>query len=286
MSQTARFTPTPQVDTLIDLALSEDIGCGDATSDALIPIGALAKMSLVCREDIVLCGVPVVMRVIQRFGPMHVHVDWAAEDGQRLVAGSIIGTMRGLLSEMLILERTLLNFLQRMSGVSTLTRRYVDAIAGTHARLVDTRKTLPGYRTLDKYATRIGGATNHRSSLDGGVLIKDNHLRAAGGIVQAIETARRHVSHALRIEVEVETMAGLSAAISAGADVIMLDNFRPEQVHEAVLVANGRVILEASGGIVLSNVRQFAETGIDLIAIGALTHSAQAVDIAAEVVYD
>jgi len=286
MSQVVRFTPTPQVDTLIDLALSEDIGCGDATSDALIPIGATAKMELQCREELVLCGRPLVMRVIQRFGPTHVQVDWAAEDGQKLAPGTVIGTMRGLLSEMLILERTLLNFLQRMSGVATLTRRYVEAIDGTNARLVDTRKTLPGYRTLDKYATRIGGATNHRSSLDGGVLIKDNHLRAAGGVAGAIEAARRHASHALRIEVEVESLEGLRAAIDAGADVIMLDNFGPAQVRDAVALAEGRAILEASGGIVLTNVRQFAETGIDLIAIGALTHSAHAVDIAAEVVYD
>ena len=181
----------------------------------------------------------------------------------------------------------MLNFLQRMSGVATLTRHYVDAIKGTDARLVDTRKTLPAYRSLDKYATRIGGAANHRVSLDGGILIRENHLVATGGI----EAPRNRVrpacsgSHSLRIEVEVENESEFKQALRANADVIMLDNFRPDDVRKAVLMADGKVVLEASGGITLDNIAAYAETGVNLIAVGAITHSATAVDIAAEVIY-
>ena len=222
-----RFTPNPLVDSLIDLALAEDIGCGDATADALIPPEARARMTLIAREALVLCGRPVVERVIGRFGATSIEVNWRCAEGETVAAGTEIGQLTGLLSELLVLERTLLNFLQRMSGVATVTRSYVDALRGTDARLVDTRKTLPGYRVLDKYSTRIGGAANHRASLDGGILIKDNHLRAAGGIEAAVKTARRNAPHSLRIEVEVETQAGFDEAVAAGADVIMVDNFSP-----------------------------------------------------------
>ena len=279
-----RFTPTPHVDTLIDLALAEDIGCGDATADALIPIGQMATMNLVARENIVVCGQPIVDRVLMRFGPLAMNIEWNEADGAEVDAGTVLARVSGLLSEMLILERTILNFLQRMSGVATHTRRYVDAIAGTNARLVDTRKTLPGYRTLDKYATRVGGASNHRASLDGGVLIKDNHLEAAGGVEGAIEKARTHASHSLRIEIEVETMDDFHRAIRSGADVIMLDNFSPAQLREAAQFDRKGALLEASGGITLDNIREYAEAGADLIAVGALTHSAPSVDIAGDIV--
>ena len=184
---------------------------------------------------------------------------------------------------MLLLERTLLNFMQRLSGVATLTSQFVDRLEGTKARLVDTRKTLPGYRALDKNATRVGGASNHRSGLDGGILIKDNHLRAAGGVSKAIERARRLASHSLRIEVEVEDYEGLQQALESRADVIMLDNFTPSQIRGALELVDGNALIEASGGIGLENVREFALTGVDLIAVGAVTHSARAVDIAAEI---
>ena len=285
MNQKARFTATPHTDALIDLALSEDIGCGDATGDALIPFGAIAEMNLVARETLVLCGQPVVDRVIQRFGPTFVEVEWAGTDGQVLQSGERIATLRGLLSELLILERTVLNFLQRMSGVATLTRHYVDAIKETDTRLVDTRKTLPAYRSLDKYATRVGGAANHRVSLDGGILIKENHLVATGGIEAAIASARQQSSHSLRIEVEVENESEFEQALRANADVIMLDNFSPDDVRKAVLMADGKAVLEASGGITLDNIAAYADTGVNLIAVGAITHSATAVDIAAEVIY-
>ncbi|MEE2789627.1 MAG: carboxylating nicotinate-nucleotide diphosphorylase [Myxococcota bacterium] len=279
-----RFTPTPHLDTLIDLALSEDIGCGDATVDALIPMGTTAQMTLVAREQLILCGRPIVDRVIERYRPLSLRFDWDRHDGELIAAGDTLCRVSGLLSEMLTLERTVLNFLQRMSGVATLTRRYVDAISGTEARLVDTRKTLPGYRALDKYATRVGGAKNHRASLDGGILIKDNHLTAAGGVEEAIRKARAAASHALTIEVEVETMDDFRRAVRAGADVIMLDNFTPEEIRQAAAIDRGGARLEASGGISLDSIRTFAESGVDLIAVGALTHSAPAVDIAAEIV--
>lgn len=277
------FTATPHVDLLLDLALAEDIGCGDATSDALIPIEAHGRLGLIAREPLVLCGVPLVERLLWRYGPIAPRVEWRAKDGDVLEAGTVFGVMQGRMHDLLIVERPLLNFMQRMSGVATNTRAYVDAVAGTGAKVVDTRKTLPGYRALDKYATRVGGAGNHRAALDGGVLIKDNHLQAAGGITAAVEAARANAPHSLRIEVEVETMKGLDEALAAGADVILLDNFTPDQVRAAVDHAAGRALMEASGGIDLKTVRAFAEAGVDLIAIGALTHSARAIDIAAEV---
>ena len=283
MSSLIRFTPTPQLDALIDLALAEDIGCGDATGDALIPLGTTARMEFVAREPLVLCGQPVVERVMHRYGPLSLRITWTMSEGESVPAGCRIGMMEGLLSEMLLLERTLLNFMQRLSGVATLTRQFADRLSGTPARLVDTRKTLPGYRALDKYATRVGGASNHRSGLDGGILIKDNHLRAAGGVAAAIERARRMASHALRIEVEVEDLDGLQAAVDSGADVIMLDNFTPHQIRDALAIVDGNALIEASGGIGLENIRDYALTGVDLIAVGALTHSARAVDIAAEI---
>ncbi|MEE2757650.1 MAG: carboxylating nicotinate-nucleotide diphosphorylase [Myxococcota bacterium] len=286
MKQSTRFTPSPHLDTLIDIALSEDIGCGDATTDALIPLGQQATMMIVARESLVMCGQPVVDRLIQRFGASYVKLVWSVSEGCRVAPGTELGRFSGLLSELLVLERTVLNFLQRLSGVATHTQRFVKQLDGCSSRLVDTRKTLPGYRSLDKYATRVGGAVNHRGSLAGGVLIKDNHLRAAGGIGPAIAKARSYASHSLKIEVEVEDEAGLIEALAAGADVIMLDNFSPERVRAAVEANAGKAILEASGGINLDNIRDYGSTGVDLIAVGSLTHSAKAVDIAAEVLHD
>ena len=281
-----RFTPTPLIDALIDLALSEDIGCGDATADALIPSEASARMVIEAREPLVLCGQPLIERVLRRYDAESVELTWSCAEGARLEAHSEVAVLRGRLAELLVLERTLLNFLQRLSGVASLTRRYVDAIDGTDAKLVDTRKTLPGYRALDKYATRVGGAANHRAGLDGGILIKDNHLRAAGGVASAVALARKNAPHSLRIEVEVETEAGFDAAVSAGAEVIMLDNFSPADLRTIAVRSPAGVILEASGGITLDNIRLYAEAGAQIIAVGALTHSARAVDIAAEIMDD
>jgi nicotinate-nucleotide pyrophosphorylase (carboxylating) len=271
------------LDALLDLALAEDIGCGDVTSRALIPAAATARVALIAREPLVLCGTSVVDRLHWRFGPTAPTLTWKIADGTAVEAGTVVGEWEGRLHDILILERPALNFLQRMSGVATLTRTYVDAVAGTQARIVDTRKTLPGYRMLDKYATRVGGGTNHRASLDGGFLIKDNHLIAAGGIGPAVRTALA-AEHSLRVEVEVEDLAGVDEALEAGAEVILLDNFTPAQLAKAAARIGDRAIIEASGGITLETVRAFAEAGAQLIAVGALTHSATAVDLAAEVV--
>ena len=184
------FTPTPHVDALIDLAFAEDIGVGDVTGEALIPPMATAEMVLLAKSDLVFCGAPIADRLLWRYGPMAPMVQWVVEEGAVVAPGTVVGRLKGLLSHMLIIERPLLNFLQRLSGVATYTRQYVEKVAGTGAHIVDTRKTLPGYRALDKYATRVGGARNHRSALDGGILIKDNHLAAAGGVEAAVANAR------------------------------------------------------------------------------------------------
>lgn len=278
-----RFTPTPHLDALLDLALAEDIGCGDATGAALIPGDATATFEIQARQDLIFCGAPVADRLLWRYGPGAPTSAWRVAEGQRVKRGTVLGTLSGNVQTLLIIERPLLNLLQRMSGVATLTRRYVEAVEGTGARVIDTRKTLPGWRMLDKYATRIGGAGNHRAALDGGVLIKDNHLQAAGGISAAISKARAHAPHSLRIEVEVEDMAGLDEAVQAGADVVLIDNFTPDQARAAVDAFGDKAIIEASGGITLATIRDFALAGVHLIAVGALTHSATAVDIAAEV---
>ncbi len=280
---TPEFVPTPHLDALLDLALAEDLGCGDVTAAALVPAEAMAVMRIEARQRLVLCGSPVVDRLLWRFGPGAPSISWTAAEGDLVDAGTPLARMTGRLRTLLAIERTALNLLQRTSGVATLTRSFVDAVDGTAARIVDTRKTLPGWRMIDKYATRVGGAANHRMALDGGILIKDNHLEAAGGVAAAVKAARANAPHSLRIEVEVEDVAGLDAALDAGADVVLLDNFTPAQVKQAVERAAGRAIIEASGGITLDTVRAFAEAGVDLIAVGALTHSAPAADIAAEI---
>ena len=276
--------PTPHLDTLIDLALAEDIGQGDVTSELTVPAGARGRAALEARQTLVLCGRPVVERLLFRFGAGAPTVTWHAADGDVVTAGAEVAHFEGSLRNLLVLERTLLNFLQRMSGVATQARRYVEAVAGTRARVVDTRKTLPGWRALDKYAVRVGGAHNHRAGLDAGVLIKDNHLAAGGGITETVGRARAHAPHGLRIEVEVESLAGLAEAIAAGADIVLIDNFTAAQAAQAVALAAGRVLIEASGGITLGNIREFAEAGVEVISVGALTHSVAAADLALEVV--
>lgn len=277
------LTPTPHLDALLDLALAEDIGCGDATGAALIPADATATFEIQARQDMTFCGAPVADRLLWRFGPGAPSSTWHVAEGAQVKKGTILGHLTGNTRTLLIIERPVLNLLQRMSGVATLSRRYVDAVAGTGATVIDTRKTLPGWRMLDKYATRMGGAGNHRAALDGGILIKDNHLQAAGGIAAALNKARAHAPHSLRLEIEVEDLAGLDEAVAAGADVVLIDNFTPEQARIAVSKHGKNAIIEASGGITLETIRAFAETGVHLIAVGALTHSAVAVDIAAEV---
>jgi len=281
------FPPTlsigPPIDALIDLALAEDVGLGDVTSDALLPPSQQGLAVLEAREPMVFCGRPVIDRLLQRWPGERVAATWSVEDGARAQTGDVLLRLEGSVRTLLLLERTLLNFAQRMSGVATQSRRYVDAVAGTRTRIVDTRKTLPGWRALDKYAVRVGGAHNHRAALDGGVLIKDNHIAFVGGVAEAVRRAREASPHLLRIEVEVESLQQLDEALSAGADVVLLDNFTPEQVAVAVARVGGRVPLEASGGITLGTLRAFAEAGVNFISVGALTHSVRAADLALEV---
>ncbi len=279
----ATLTPTPALDALLDLALAEDIGCGDVTTEAVVAREQVGGAALVARERLVFCGAPAVDRLLWRYGPIAPAVTWQVACGAVVEPDTVVAVLDGRLQDLLIVERTVLNLLQRMSGVATHTRRFVDAVAGTEARIVDTRKTMPGHRLLDKYATRVGGAVNHRHGLDGGVLIKDNHLVAAGGVAQAVERARARAPHSLRIEVEVDTPDQLDAALAAGADVVLIDNFSPVEARAAVRQAKGRALIEASGGITLETVRAFADAGVDLIAVGALTHSAIAVDLAMDV---
>lgn len=276
--------PNPQVDALIDLALAEDLGCLDVTAATLIAPGTPARFEIRARESLVFCGAPVIERLLWRLGADAPQAHWHTPEGSRVEAGAVVGWIEGDQHLLLQVERTCLNFMQRMSGVATLSARYVAAVEGTSARIVDTRKTLPGWRVLDKYAVRCGGAFNHRFGLDGGVLIKDNHLEAAGGVAAAVARARAFAPHTLTIEVEVEDLEGVREALAAKADVILLDNFTPEALAEAAALIGAEAVIHASGGITLESVRAFALAGAQLISVGALTHSAVAVDLAAEVV--
>jgi nicotinate-nucleotide pyrophosphorylase (carboxylating) len=261
--------------------LAEDVGRGDVTSQLVVPASAQAKGQFVARESMILAGLPFVAAVFAQLGPVVV-VGWRA-DGDRIEAREIIAQATGPARPLLTGERVALNLLQHLSGVATLTRRYVDAIAGTRARIVDTRKTLPGLRALQKYAVTVGGGSNHRFCLDDGIMIKDNHIAAAGGLRAAILAAQAARPHLLRIEVEVDNLAQYEEVLALGVDVVLLDNMSHTQVAEAVAMrerASGpKPLLEASGGVNLDTVRGYAEAGVDLISVGALTHSATGVDI-------
>lgn len=264
-------------------ALDEDLGRGDITTRAVVRPGSKARGSFMAKQDLVLAGLEVADAAFTSFDP-YLQIESMAGDGEEIPAGRIFARITGDAQTLLAAERVALNFLQRLSGIATLTRRYVDAVAGTGSRIVDTRKTTPGLRMLEKYAVTVGGATNHRLGLDDGVLIKDNHLAMAGGVLEAVQRARQSCGHLHKIEVEVGTIDQVREALTAQADILLLDNMTPETVREAVAIVrahpNGEsTITEASGGITLDNVRQYAAAGADLISIGALTHSAPAVDI-------
>src|SRR5438067_699307 len=259
---------TPAVEALIALALEEDLGRGDVTSEAIFDAAATSSGQIVAKEPLIVAGVAVAAAVFARVDRQTRFVA-RAEDGKRLDKGEIVAVVDGHTRALLSAERTALNFLQRLSGVATLTRRFVDAVVGTRARIVDTRKTTPGWRALDKDAVRAGGGGNHRVDLAAGVLIKDNHVAAVGGVKAAVERARARAPHSLRIEVEVTELAQIEDAIAAGADIILLDNFDPPKVAQAVEQIAGRALIEVSGGITLDTVRAFAEAGPDLISVGA-----------------
>ncbi|NPV28695.1 MAG: carboxylating nicotinate-nucleotide diphosphorylase [Firmicutes bacterium] len=270
------------LDEVVHRALAEDIGTGDLTTDSLVPAGAEAEAVIHSKSTGVLAGLPVAARVFRVLDP-DIRVEEQIPEGSFIRPGSIIARVRGRARAVLTGERVALNFLQRLSGIATATRHLVELIAGTRARLVDTRKTAPGLRVLEKYAVRIGGGCNHRIGLYDGILIKDNHIKVAGGIAEAVRRARAAVPHTIKIEIEVETLEQLEEALAAGADLIMLDNMPLPLLRKAVALAGGRVPLEASGGITAERIREVAETGVDFISVGAITHSAPALDISMDV---
>jgi nicotinate-nucleotide pyrophosphorylase (carboxylating) len=263
---------------LIDMALAEDIGAGDITTDYLVPCDSQGQGIIVAKEDIVLAGLDIAKMVFQRLDP-NIHFQSAYQDGAEIACGETVLSLEGRLRALLTAERPALNFLQHLSGIATQVRTYVKALKNSRVKLVDTRKTTPGWRVLEKYAVRMGGAHNHRMGLFDGVLIKDNHIAACGGIQQAVAEARKHISHLIKIEVEVSNLAGILDALKSKADVIMLDNMDIAQIREAVSAIRNRAIVEVSGGVTLKHLTALARTGVDLISVGAMTHSARAVDL-------
>lgn len=266
------------LDRIIENALMEDIHTGDITTLAVVTKSQERRAFLRAKEKMVLAGIDVAARVFHLLDPSIRFVSRFA-DGERLETGDLLAEIDGDAGLLLQGERVALNLLQRMCGVATLTSRYVEAVRGTKARVVDTRKTTPGLRMLEKYAVRVGGGINHRTGLYDGVLIKENHIAAAGGITAAVGRARAYIPHTMKIEVETESLAEVAEALSAGADIIMLDNMDLTSMGEAVSLIGGRALVEASGGVNLDTVREIAETGVDIISVGALTHSARAMDI-------
>ena len=266
------------LDRIIRRALEEDIGQGDLTTDAIMGEGTEGRALLLAKEGLILAGLPVFCRAFELLSP-EMGFESFFEDGHFIQKGEKICLVSGPIPAILKAERTALNFLQRMSGIATLTRKYMDKVGSAEVRVVDTRKTAPGLRLLDKYAIRMGGGCNHRFGLFDGVLIKDNHIAAAGSITRAVDLARNKAPHTIKIEVEVEDLTGLEEAIQAGADVVLLDNMTPDMMRQAVDVNRGRVLLEASGNVTLENIGQIAQTGVDIISSGALTHSPRAVDL-------
>jgi nicotinate-nucleotide pyrophosphorylase (carboxylating) len=263
---------------LIDLALEEDAGLGDVTSRAIFPARHRSRAVIDAKQDLIICGLEVAAAVFARVDPA-LKVKLLAKDGARVKRGTAVLRVEGPTVALLTAERTALNFLQRLSGIATQARRFADAVRGTGVRIVDTRKTTPGYRALEKYAVRCGGCFNHRSSLGEHVLIKDNHIAAAGSLTKAVRLCQAAAPHGAKIEVEAGTLAEVREAVRAGAGVILLDNMTPAQVSAAVKVIAGRATVEVSGGVRFATLRDYALPGVDVISIGALTHSAVAADL-------
>ena len=262
--------------------LAEDIGRGDITTSSTVPRDVRGAGRFLAKEDLVICGLDVAEAVFVHLDAEISEIETGYSEGDEVKSGTVLGTLKGYADVLLTGERVALNILQRMSGVATLTRQFVRAVEGTGAAIVDTRKTTPGLRSLEKYAVTIGGGKNHRMGLDDGVLIKDNHIALAGGVTEAVVAAKKTVGHLHKIEVEITNWAQLREAVEAGADIIMLDNQTPEESAKLVQMSrnlNPNVLIEASGGMDLDRVRAYAEAGVDLISVGRLTHSARAVDI-------
>lgn len=269
-----------EISRIVQMTLDEDVGAGDLTSAATIPADASLTAVMAARQDMVLAGLPLAEAVFKACDPQ-VAFTAKAKDGERLAAGGIIAEISGNARAVLTAERSALNLVQHLSGIATLTRAYVDRIAHTEAKLLDTRKTIPGLRRAAKYAVRMGGGHNHRLRLDDGVLIKDNHVARCGGVAQAIRAAKAHDTRASRfgIAVECDTVDQVRAALAAGADRLLLDNMTLDQLRAAVATVAGRIPLEASGGVTLDTIAGIAETGVDYISVGRITQSAPAVDI-------
>ncbi len=263
---------------LITIALKEDLGSGDVTTDSIIPTDEKAKAYLLAKSDGIIAGMQVAEMVFRRLDEALI---WnpKVSDGASVNSGTELVEFEGSFKALLSAERTALNFLQRMSGIATTTNKFVKAIEGTKTKILDTRKTLPGFRLLDKYSVKMGGGTNHRIGLYDLVMIKDNHIKIAGGISQAVEAVREKIANKFNIEVETKNLEEVKEAINSYADIIMLDNMSVDTMKEAVKLINGMAAVEASGSINLENVKQVAETGVDFISVGAITHSVNAFDI-------
>mgnify|MGYP005848024417 CR=1 FL=1 len=271
-----------QVGEIIERALAEDIGSGDLTTNALVAEDAQAKAVILAKKEGVIAGLPVAERVFKHLDEK-LHWEAKKQDGERVGPDQIVAELEGNLQAILMGERVALNLLQRMSGIATLTAKFVDAVRGLPVKILDTRKNAAGLRMLDKYAVKIGGGFNHRFGLFDGVLIKENHIKAAGGIAKAINRVIERVPHTVKIEIEVSSLKSVEEALQSGADIIMLDNMPIKEMEKAVRYIDKRALVEASGGVTLENVRQIAATGVDFISVGALTHSAKALDLSLEV---
>ena len=269
---------------IVQRALAEDLGeAGDITTDLVVPGTATARADLVLRQGGVISGLEVFAAVLSALDPA-VEVKFLAADGDRVPPGTVVAEAAGRARALLTAERVALNLFGRMCGIATQTAEAVAEVTGTGVRIVDTRKTTPGLRSLEKYAVRCGGGHNHRFGLDDAVMIKDNHIAVAGGISAAVKRVRDGVGHVVAVEVEVETDEQLAEALAAGVEVVLLDNMTPDQVAAAVEVTAGRAVLEASGGITAANVADYAKTGVDVISLGWLTHSAPALNVALEII--
>lgn len=266
------------IDSLINTAIMEDINYVDVTTDYLIPKGHQSSAYYIAKDDGILCGIDVAKRVFELVGG-DVEFQTLIEDGSEVHKGDIIAKMNGSTATLLKGERTALNILQHMSGIATATHTCVELVKGTNAQITDTRKTLPGLRPIQKYAVTVGGGKNHRYNLSDGAMLKDNHIDAYGGITPAVKALREKIGHMVKIEVEVRNMEELKEALSAGADVIMLDNMSCAEMSECVKYVDGKAKLEASGNVTTENIRAVAETGVDIISLGALTHSVKCFDI-------
>lgn len=273
---------TAGVHRLIDWALEEDIGSGDITTAPIVAPDAAGQGRIMAKEPLTVAGLEVARQVFARLDDTAVFLP-AVSDGDAVAEGTVVAIINGRMAALLMGERTALNFLQRLSGIATHARAYMDLLGDRKVRLVDTRKTTPGWRVLEKYAVRVGGAANHRMGLYDAVLIKDNHITACGGITAAVQRIRAQVSHLTKIEVEAATRDEVAEALAAGADVIMLDNMDLTAIREAVQMIDGRALVEVSGGVTAQTLVSLADTGVDLISVGALTHSAQAVDLSMKI---